>query len=48
MQLLAYLNIFFGTPVPTCIMVFKKHRNTKDILFIDASENYEKVKPKMY
>ena len=35
--------IFYGTPVPTCIMVFKKHRNTKDILFIDASENYEKV-----
>ena len=37
-------NIFYGTPIPTCIMVFKKSRNTKDILFIDASEQFVKVK----
>ena len=37
-------NIFYGTGIPTCIMVFKKQRNTSDILFIDASEHYEKVK----
>ena len=37
-------NIFYGTSIPTCIMVFKKNRNNKDILFIDASEHYEKVK----
>ncbi len=37
-------NIFYGTGIPTCIMVFKKNRNNKDILFIDASEHYEKVK----
>jgi type I restriction enzyme M protein len=37
-------NIFYGTGIPTSIMVFKKSRNTKDILFIDASEHFEKVK----
>ena len=37
-------NIFYGTSIPTSIMVFKKTRNTKDILFIDASEHFEKVK----
>ena len=37
-------NIFYGTSIPTSIMVFKKSRNTKDILFIDASQHYEKVK----
>ncbi len=37
-------NIFYGTPIPTCIMVFKKSRNIKDILFIDASEQFVKVK----
>tara|TARA_B110000003_G_scaffold233735_1_gene237134 strand:+ start:1523 stop:3061 length:1539 start_codon:yes stop_codon:yes gene_type:complete len=36
--------IFYGTSIPTCIMVFKKNRNNKDVLFIDASEHYEKVK----
>lgn len=37
-------NIFFGTSIPTCIMVFKKCReNSKDILFIDASNEFEKV-----
>ncbi|UBZ08143.1 type I restriction-modification system subunit M [Salegentibacter mishustinae] len=38
-------NIFYGTSIPTCIMVYKKCReNPDDILFIDASEHYEKVK----
>ncbi len=40
-------NIFYGTSIPTCIMVFKKCReNPDDILFIDASgsNHYEKVK----
>ncbi|MFN9303943.1 MAG: type I restriction-modification system subunit M [Candidatus Kapaibacterium sp.] len=38
-------NIFYGTSIPTCIMVFKKCRENKDnILFIDASRNFEKVK----
>jgi type I restriction enzyme M protein len=40
-------NIFYGTAIPTCIMVFKKCReNPDDVLFIDASGpgNYEKAK----
>ena len=38
-------NIFYGTSIPTCIMVFKKCREKDDtILFIDASsdENFAK------
>jgi type I restriction enzyme M protein len=38
-------NIFYGTSIPTCIMVFQKCRtNPEDILFIDASNDFEKVK----
>ena len=38
-------NIFYGTSIPTCILVFKKCReNPVDILFIDASQHFEKVK----
>lgn len=38
--------LFYGTPIPACIMVFKKDRKRKDILFIDASgeDHYEKEK----
>ena len=36
-------NIFFGTGIPTSIMVFKKSRSTKEVLFIDASSGFEKV-----
>jgi len=36
-------NIFFGTPIPTAIMVFKKNRSSDSVLFIDASEGFEKV-----
>lgn len=36
-------NIFYGTSIPTCILVFKKCREQNDnILFIDASQHYEK------
>ena len=35
--------IFFGTDIPTCIMVFKKCReNPNDVVFIDASQHYGK------
>jgi type I restriction enzyme M protein len=38
-------NIFYGTSIPTCILVFKKCREQADnILFIDASQHYDKVK----
>ena len=38
-------NIFYGTSIPTCILVLKKDREHKDnILFIDASNEFEKQK----
>ncbi|SDR97152.1 type I restriction enzyme M protein [Polaribacter sp. KT25b] len=37
-------NIFYGTSIPTCILVLKKNRPTTDILFVDASNDFEKVK----
>jgi type I restriction enzyme M protein len=36
--------IFYGTGIPTSIVVLKKGRKRDDILFIDASQHYEKVK----
>ena len=42
-------NIFYGTSIPTCILVFKKCReNPEDILFIDASQHFEKQKTQNY
>lgn len=38
-------NIFFGTSIPTCILVFKKCRKNDDnVLFIDASNDFDKGK----
>ena len=38
-------NIFYGTGIPTCVLVFKKCRkHPEDVLFIDASQHFEKVK----
>ena len=38
-------NIFYGTSIPTCILVFKKCRvHSDDIFFIDASSDFEKRK----
>lgn len=37
-------NIFYGTTIPTCILVFKKCRETEDVLFVDASGCFEKAK----
>ena len=37
-------NLFYGTGIPTCILVLKKCRKQDDdILFIDASQHYEKA-----
>ncbi len=36
-------NIFFGTGIPTIIMVLKQKRSSTDVLIIDASKGYEKV-----
>ncbi len=38
-------NIFYGTSIPTCILVLKKQRpNAQRLLFIDASQHFDKVK----
>jgi type I restriction-modification system, M subunit len=36
-------NLFFGTGIPVCVLVLRKDRgsNTDNILFIDASKNFE-------
>ena len=36
--------MFYNTSIPTCIIVLKKHREGRDVLFIDASKQYEKEK----
>jgi type I restriction enzyme M protein len=37
-------NLFYGVGIPVAILVFKKQRTTNDVLFIDASREYDKVK----
>lgn len=42
-------NIFYGTSIPTCILVFKKCRKPdEDIMFIDASREFDKAKNQNY
>lgn len=36
-------NIFFGTGIPTIIMVLRQKRENTDVLIIDASKDFEKV-----
>ena len=35
-------NLFFGVSIATCIIVLKKNKKDNNILFVDASEEYEK------
>ncbi|MEI9918981.1 MAG: type I restriction-modification system subunit M [Bacteroidota bacterium] len=37
-------NLFFSTGIPVCILVLKKCKKFDDVLFINASEDYEKGK----
>ena len=39
-------NLFYGTGIPACILVFKKNRSCQDVFFMDASGdgNFEKGK----
>lgn len=42
-------NIFYGTSIPTCILVFKKCReDSENVIFIDASNEFEKAKNQNY
>ncbi|AGO06761.1 type I restriction-modification system subunit M [Lactiplantibacillus plantarum] len=37
-------SLFYSTSIPTVVLVFKKNRTTKDVLFIDASKCFAKGK----
>ena len=37
-------NMFYNTSIPTCIVVLKKHREGRDVLFVDASNLFVKEK----
>lgn len=39
-------NIFFNTSIPTTVIILKKNRETRDVLFIDASQEFTKAKNK--
>lgn len=37
-------NLFFGTPIATCILVMSKNKTESKVLFIDASKEFKKEK----
>ena len=37
-------NIFYGTSIPTTVLILKKNRAKRDVLFIDASNDFGKQK----
>ena len=37
-------NLFYGTGIPAAILIFNKGKTTTDVLFIDASREYEDAK----
>lgn len=39
-------NLFYGTSLSACIMVFRKGRSNTDVLFIDASKQFKKDRVK--
>ena len=41
-------NLFFSTGIPVCILVLKKCKKFDDVLFINASEKFEKGKGQNY
>ena len=41
-------NLFYGTGIPTAILIFNKGKKTKDVIFIDASREYQDGKNQNY
>lgn len=39
-------NLFYGTSIPACIIVFRRGRSNTDVLFIDASKYFKKDRAK--
>lgn len=42
------VNLFYSTGIPVCILVLKKCKKPDDVLFINASEDFEKGKRQNY
>ena len=40
--------IFFSTPIPTCVVVLKKNNTERNVLFIDASNEFRKERAKNF
>ncbi|MFV0636797.1 type I restriction-modification system subunit M [Mitsuokella sp. WILCCON 0060] len=40
--------IFFNTGIPTCVIILKKEREDRDVLFIDASKEFRKDKARNF
>ena len=36
--------LFLNTGIPVCVLILKKNRSNSDILFVDASKDFEKLK----
>jgi type I restriction enzyme M protein len=36
--------LFLNTPIPVCVLILRKNRSESDILFVDASKEFEKLK----
>lgn len=36
--------LFLNTSIPVCVLILRKHRMDSDILFVDASKEFEKLK----
>lgn len=41
-------NLFFGTSIPACILIFKKRKSDDSVVFIDASKSFKKGKKQNY
>ncbi len=39
-------DLFFGTGIATCVLVLKKNKKTSDVLFVDASDEFERHESK--
>ena len=37
-------NLFFGTQIPACILIFKKNKTDNNVVFIDGSNEFDKGK----
>lgn len=42
------VNLFYNTAIPLCLLFLKKKRKQSDILFIDASKEFTRIKNKNY